>query len=165
MGATLEAPLDETTRAALGRFFLVSSAYVTGKEAGEPEHEELAARWRERRTLDDTVAAIAASRDEEALAAVPRFAARPSVFIGLLARMLPSTRRMALRGQPRCTWPPAAATWQLRGSCWSAEPKSTHATASGATPLDRALNCRKENIARLLMERGAAVTGRTGASR
>src|SRR5436309_5776768 len=48
MGATLDGTsLDDATRNALRKFFLHSSAYVIGKDAGEPDHEELAARWRE----------------------------------------------------------------------------------------------------------------------
>jgi len=93
MGATLEAaPLDAGTRKALHQFFLHSSTYVIGKEAGEPEHEELAARWSVQRNLDGTIAAIAACRDDEALLLASQFAARPSVFVGLLARMLQTGR-------------------------------------------------------------------------
>jgi len=93
MGATLEAtPLDEGTRKALRQFFLHSSAYVVGKEAAGPEHQELAARWSEQRVLDDVMAAIAAGHEREALALAPQLASRPSVFVGLLARMIRSGR-------------------------------------------------------------------------
>jgi hypothetical protein len=93
MEATLDAEtLDEKTRNGLGQFFTVSSAYVIGREAAEPRHEELAARWHEQRVLDAVVAAIVAGRDDEALALAPRFSCRPSVFVGLLARMLQSGR-------------------------------------------------------------------------
>jgi hemoglobin len=93
MQATLDAtPLDETTRSALRHFFQHSSAYVTGKDAAEPEHEELAARWSEQRVLDQVSAAIVAGQDDEALALAPRFASRPSVFVGLLKRMVESGR-------------------------------------------------------------------------
>jgi hemoglobin len=45
MAAALQAaPLDETSRDALRQFFLQSSAYMIGKEAARPAHEELAAR-------------------------------------------------------------------------------------------------------------------------
>jgi hemoglobin len=48
MGATLDAtPLDKAARSALRNFFLRSSAYVRGANAGEPDHQELAARWNE----------------------------------------------------------------------------------------------------------------------
>ena len=99
MGAALEeARIEEDSRAALRQFFLHSSAYVTGNDnAGCPEHEELAARWACQRSLDDTIAAITAGRDDHVLSLAPRFAARPSVFAGLLARML-KTGRIQLLG-------------------------------------------------------------------
>ncbi|MFN0104976.1 MAG: ankyrin repeat domain-containing protein [Bryobacteraceae bacterium] len=98
MGATLEAaPIDEGTRTALLQFFLHSSAYVVGKQAAEPMHEELAARWSEQRILDDAIGAIAAGHDDEALALAPQFAPRPSVFVGLLARMFQSGRAALIR--------------------------------------------------------------------
>jgi truncated hemoglobin YjbI len=93
MGATLDAaPVDEETRAALRQFFLQSSAYVVGKGAAAPEHEELGARWREQLVLDDVIGAIVAGRDEEVLAVTPRLASRPVVFGGLLARMMQAGR-------------------------------------------------------------------------
>lgn len=93
MGATLEAaPLDEAVRNSLRRFFLQTSAYVIGKEAAEPEHAELASRWIAQRALDDAVSAIARDDDHEVLSLVPQFAARPSVYVGLLARMIRSGR-------------------------------------------------------------------------
>jgi truncated hemoglobin YjbI len=93
MQATLDAiPLDATTRNALRNFFSHSSAYVIGRDAGEPDHEELAARWSEQRVLERVVATIVAGRDDETLALAPRFVSRPSVFLGLLARMVQSGR-------------------------------------------------------------------------
>jgi riboflavin biosynthesis pyrimidine reductase len=98
MGATLEAaPLDEATRQALRQFFQRSSAYVIGKEAAEPENQELAVRWAEQRALDNAVGAIALGHDRDALALVPQFAPRPSVFVGLLARMVRSGRSELIR--------------------------------------------------------------------
>ena len=93
MRATLRAaPLDERTRRALLQLFLHSSSYVIGKEAAEPEHEELAARWREQRVLDDAISAIVAGHDDEARIRAARFVSRPGVFVGLLARMVQSDR-------------------------------------------------------------------------
>jgi hemoglobin len=93
MQATLDAaPMDADTRKALRQFFFQSSAYVIGKEAAGPESEELGARWAEQRTLDEAIAAIAGGHVEEALAVAPQFASRPSVFVGLLARMMQSGR-------------------------------------------------------------------------
>jgi hemoglobin len=93
MAAALDAsPVDEATRQALMQFFECSSAYVTGRDAGCPEHDELAERWSEQRRLDDAIAAISARRDDEAVALAPRLISRPAVFSGLLARMVRSGR-------------------------------------------------------------------------
>jgi hemoglobin len=98
MEATLDAaPLDDATRNALRHFFSHSSAYVIGRDTAESDHEEsdheeLAARWSEQRVLDSVIAAIVEGRDDETLALAPRFASRPSVFVGLLARMVQSGR-------------------------------------------------------------------------
>jgi truncated hemoglobin YjbI len=98
MRATLEGlPLDEPTRAALGQFFVQSSAYVVGKDASELAHEELASRWTEQQILDRAIAAIRSGGDDEAIAIVPRFASRPSVFVGLLARMIQTGRPRLIR--------------------------------------------------------------------
>jgi hemoglobin len=91
--ATLDAArLDDATRNALRHFFSRSSSYVIGRDTGELEHEELSARWNEQRILDRVIAAIVEGRDDETLALAPRFVSRPSVFVGLLARMVQSGR-------------------------------------------------------------------------
>lgn len=117
MDATLNANVsDEATRNALRDFFSHSSAYVIGSDAGEPDHEELAARWSEQRALDRAIAAIAAGREDEALALAPRFAARPSVFVGLLARMVRSGRAQLIRFVIEATKnDPALATRRFAG--------------------------------------------------
>jgi hemoglobin len=93
MEATLDAAaLDDATRNALRHFFSRSSAYIIGRDTAESDHEELAARWSEQRVLDSVIAAIVAGRDDDTLALAPRFASRPSVFVGLLARMVQSRR-------------------------------------------------------------------------
>jgi hypothetical protein len=98
MRATLaEARLDKGTREAFRQFFLHSSAYIVGDEAGEPRHDELASRWAKQRTLDDAVSAIADGHDQEARALAAQFNARPSVFVGLLARMVQSGREELVR--------------------------------------------------------------------
>ncbi len=98
MKATLDAgPLDEATRAALRQFFSHTPAYITGEPAGtlgslgSQAPGELATRWAEQRVLDRLIAAIAATNDEEA------FAARPSVCVGILARMIQSGRPALIR--------------------------------------------------------------------
>lgn len=117
MDATLNANVsDEATRNALRDLFSHSSAYVIGSDAGEPDHEELAARWSEQRALDRAIAAIAAGREDEALALAPRFAARPSVFVGLLARMVRSGRAQLIRFVIEATKnDPALATRRFAG--------------------------------------------------
>jgi hemoglobin len=98
MEATLDAtPLDEGTRNGLRNFFSHSSAYVIGSDAGKPDHEELAVRWSEQRFLDRVISAIAAGQDDETLALASRFASRPSLFIGLLARMVQSCRAKLIK--------------------------------------------------------------------
>ena len=93
MMATLDtARLDEATRKALGHFFEASSSYIVGADGVLPENSELDTRWGEQRALDDTIAAIAAGRDQEAMAMAPRFLVRPAVFVGILARMVQSGR-------------------------------------------------------------------------
>ena len=93
MEATLDAAqLEDATINALRHFFSRSSTYVIGRETAEPDHEELAARWGEQRVLDSVIAAIVEGLDDETLALAPRFASRPSVFVGLLARMVQTGR-------------------------------------------------------------------------
>jgi hemoglobin len=98
MEATLSAlPLEDATRNALRHFFSRSSAYVIGRNNAESDHEELAARWSEQRVLDSVIASIVEGRDDETLALAPRFACRPSVFVGLLARMVQTGRERLIR--------------------------------------------------------------------
>ena len=93
MEATLDAAgLEDVTRNALGHFFASSSAYVIGEDRAAPNLEDLDERWSEQRILDRVIVAIVEGRDEETLALAPRFASRPSVFVGLLARMVQSGR-------------------------------------------------------------------------
>jgi truncated hemoglobin YjbI len=93
MEATLDAaPLDDATRSALRHFFSSSSAYVIGRDTADSDHEELAARWSEQLALDGVIASIVEGRDDETLAQAPRFASRPSVLVGLLARMVQTGR-------------------------------------------------------------------------
>lgn len=97
MDATLDASaLDDGTRMALRRFFRESSSYVSNDGSlvrnEDVEHVELVTRWSEQRLLDDVIAAIASARDEEAIASAPRFQSRPSVYVGLLARMVRTGR-------------------------------------------------------------------------
>jgi hypothetical protein len=93
MRATLDAaPLNDETWKALKQFFTQSSAYIVDKATVPLEDKELATRWNEQLILERAIDAIRAGQDREALAIAPRFSARPSVFVGLLARMMQSGR-------------------------------------------------------------------------
>jgi hemoglobin len=98
MGATLDAmDLDEAARKALQQLFEHASAYLLGNQTAPPDHDELAARWHEQRILDDTIAAIATGSDDEAMLLARRFMSKPSVFTGVLARMVQSRRARLIR--------------------------------------------------------------------
>jgi truncated hemoglobin YjbI len=98
MEAALDAaPMDDASRDALRHFFSHGSAYLIGADTAAPEHEELAARWSEQRVLDRVIAAIVQGQDDETLALAPRFRSRPSVFVGLFARMVQSGRPRLIR--------------------------------------------------------------------
>jgi len=93
MRSTLDAAaLDDQTRQALWQFFEASSAYVIGQADGQVKHAELYAYWADQLSLDEVIRAIASGRDQEVVTSAPRFAARPSVFVGLLVRMMQSGR-------------------------------------------------------------------------
>ncbi|MEZ5401012.1 MAG: ankyrin repeat domain-containing protein [Bryobacteraceae bacterium] len=98
MRTTLEeAAIDDGARAGLRQFFESTSLYITGRPGNSVEHGELGARWREQRALDDLAAAVDAGRDEAAISAAARFETRPSVFVGVLARMVRTGRDELLR--------------------------------------------------------------------
>ena len=98
MGETLDAAtLSDVTRKALRDFFLQSSAYVIGQQTGGLAHEELAVRWAQQLALDDAIGAIACGQVQKALALAAQFVSRPSVFVGLLARMVQTGRAGLVR--------------------------------------------------------------------
>jgi hemoglobin len=91
MSAALEAaPLDPETRQALQAFFRHTSSYTIGNPDSPETHPELGPRWAAQRTLDDIVAAITAEQEQQVRALLPLFTHRPSVFTGILARMVKS---------------------------------------------------------------------------
>ena len=93
MRSTLDAsPLDPAVRDILWDFFGRGASYVIGQDPTAPADADLAARWAVQRDLDAVAAAIAAGRVQEALVLTRPFAARPVLFIGLLARMIDSHR-------------------------------------------------------------------------
>jgi len=92
-------PLDRSVRQALGKFFNHSSSYAIGREAGKllSENKELATRWKEQRKLDDAIAAITIGDDDRAISFAQQFASRPTVFVGLAARMMNCRRAGLIR--------------------------------------------------------------------
>jgi truncated hemoglobin YjbI len=79
---------DSETRAALKQFFDVASAEIVGNGESAIEHRELCQRWDHQRSLDQLVDDIVHGRDEEAIHLSRQFASRPSVFVGILARLM-----------------------------------------------------------------------------
>ena len=71
-----------------GKFFEHGSAYILGEETAGRLDEELSARWDWQRAVDDAIAAVAGGRDQEAMVLTGRLVSRPSVFVGLPARMV-----------------------------------------------------------------------------
>jgi hypothetical protein len=188
MGAALDAaPIDGRSRKALRQFFLHSSAYVIGNEAAAPADEELAERWGDQRALDDTIAAIAAGRDHEALTLAPRFVSRPALFAGLLARMAQTgraeligfavdaverdralgTRRSG--GRTLLHYAAGAGCPELVASLLRQGTDPNMQDSGGHTPLYRAANeCASETgpeIVRALVRAGADVNACSGVTR
>jgi truncated hemoglobin YjbI len=96
MEATLRSSvLSPETQAALIQFFVSSSAYLLGETSMVVEEPELAHRWKRAQALDKFVNHLVAGNDVDVLESFDEFATRPSVFVGVLARMM-QTRRPAL---------------------------------------------------------------------
>ena len=96
MEATLQAlELPEDIQAVFLQFFVSSSSYILGGKDEPVTEPELAERWDSAKALDNLVANIVAGRDADVLQGYREFASRPSVFIGVLSRML-QTRWPAL---------------------------------------------------------------------
>ncbi|MEO8659031.1 MAG: ankyrin repeat domain-containing protein [Bryobacteraceae bacterium] len=160
---------------------------MTGKEALRPEHEELGARWDQQLTLDGVIAAIAEGRDEEAIALAPRFAPRPSVFVGLLARMVQSGRASLINyvvdavnhhpsigtrrygGRALLHYASGAGCVDVVTTLLRLGTDANIQDSGGHTPLYRVANeCASEagpEIVRALLEAGAAVNACGGVTR
>jgi len=93
MRATLDAfPMDDETRQALRQFFEQSSGYVVDERTVQPDHKELSAHWHAQHHLEAAIAALVAGRDSEVMALAAQFETRPSVYVGLLVRMIKANR-------------------------------------------------------------------------
>jgi hemoglobin len=80
--------LKPETQDALLQFFTSSSSYLLKQESEPIKHPELATRWNQAKAIDQLVANITSGQDTEVLQTFKDFAARPSLFVGILARML-----------------------------------------------------------------------------
>ena len=87
---------DFETQKALKQFFDVASAYILGDERGELEHQELNSHWGQQKALDRLIDHIVKKLDTEAIELAVQFESRPSVFVGILARMMESRREPLL---------------------------------------------------------------------
>lgn len=89
--------LAQETQDALLQFFAGSSTYLLG-DSGEPVTDpELAGRWKSALALDEFVANIVSGHDAEVLQSFGGFAGRPSLFVGILTRMLRTNRPALVR--------------------------------------------------------------------
>lgn len=83
---------DVATRHALKQFFRMASAYVVRLKAEELVHGELQERWGQQKTLDQLIDHLKNDRDEDAIDLARQFTSRPSVLVGILARMMDAGR-------------------------------------------------------------------------
>ncbi len=88
---------DDTTRQALTQFFRAASGYILGKSEIEIEDSELQERWRLQRVLDELVNDIVCGRDTEAIDRTRAFVTRPSVLVGISARMMEADRPLLIQ--------------------------------------------------------------------
>jgi truncated hemoglobin YjbI len=87
-----EVPLDDATRAAFRGFFEHASAYLVNQDPPPPTREplppELERAWSTQRAVDETVAAICAGEADRAVALAGALELHPTVYAGLIARMV-----------------------------------------------------------------------------
>jgi truncated hemoglobin YjbI len=93
MHETLASELEDAElRADLDRFFQTVSTYLVGKGEAKVAPGELGDRWASQRDLDQLVEDLLAEHDLDAISRGNQFTARPSVFVGVLARMMKAGR-------------------------------------------------------------------------
>ncbi len=96
MDAATEAlVVDVDVRGVLAQFFRFASLYIVWQndgslalDSGSPAGAELVQRWQMQVTLDQLIVHILNSRDEEAMALANEHLARPTVLVGIFARMM-----------------------------------------------------------------------------
>ena len=127
---------------------------MIGGELGVPAQEELAARWNEQLALEAAVSAIGAGRDPDAIALAPRLRSRPVVLELVRAGAdvnagVDVTRATPLHMAERRGHVEIARALLDCGASINARDRR------GDTPLQRAINCRRDAIVQLREERGA----------
>ena len=88
----LSLPLDTDSQRELLQFFRIASVYIVGGREDNVEQAELNQRWENQKTLDNLVSHIKTNCDSEAIELARQFSSRPSVFVGILARMMDTGR-------------------------------------------------------------------------
>lgn len=98
MGETIDSLFEDSEiRKALKQFFHSTSAYVIGNGEADVKHPELAKSWTNQRALDRLVTTISEGRDTEAIALAGQFSWRPSVMVGICARMIETNRESLIK--------------------------------------------------------------------
>lgn len=93
MGETLDSVVDDCDlRSALAQFFSATADYLGGKSDASLEHPDLCMRLRGQQDLDQVIDHIVRGEDAMAMVLSRQFMSRPSVFVGILARMMESGR-------------------------------------------------------------------------
>ena len=93
MRSTLASQIqDHNIRSSLEQFFQETAGYVVQGEEPDIANSELLERWSEQRALDQIIAHITHGRDSEAIESSQEFLSRPTVLVGIFARMMATGR-------------------------------------------------------------------------
>lgn len=97
MHETLEDTVSgKESRAAMNQLFGAASGYIVGRPNAEVGNCAPDDRWSLFQSLDDFVGLLAKEQDQEAIAIANRFAQRPDITIGILAKMMATGRELLL---------------------------------------------------------------------
>lgn len=88
--------LGKDTEEALSEFFLQASLYILGGDPGLPKHPELEALWERQLALDEVIRILSERADEAAVTRAEALMDRPSLMVGILARMMDAGRHELL---------------------------------------------------------------------